>query len=355
MNTRIPLIAIALCALAPALAAAAEHREQSDQTLDLAGITALRVENARGEVDVRPGPAGSLHVSALKVARSTGARRARELAAETEVLTERLGGTLELRVRYSQHGAVRIGWRELFSGGFDAPSAHVRLSLQIPSGMSLEVKSASGDISTVDLTGPLTLESSSGDVTVIASRGPVAVTTSSGDVEGRDLRTIEARSGTGSLRFENVSGPLEARTTGGSIVVRGAADSITVRSVSGDIDVDAAPRGVVATSTGGSIDARGIARFARLSAANGDIDFELVRPIERIEVTTVTGHVSGRLANDVACRLELRTSSGEMEVLIPMELKSVSRREVVGVVGGGKAPVVLQTSAGDIELMSGGE
>lgn len=355
MNARSTLIAISLACLAPALAGAAEHREQTDQNLDLVGVTALRVENARGEVDVRPGPAGTLRVGAVKVTRASSERRARELAAETEVLTERRDGTLELRVRYSQHGAVRIGWRELFSGGFEAPSAQVRLSLQIPPGMPLEVQSASGDISTVDLTGPLTLESSSGDVTVIASRGDVKVTTSSGDLDARDLRTIEARSGSGSLRFENVSGPLNARTTSGSIVIRGAGDSVAVRSVSGDIDVDAAPRGVTATSTSGTIDVRGVARFARISSASGDVDFELVRPLERVEVTTVSGSVLGRLASDVACRLELRTSSGEMEVLIPMQLKSVSRREVVGVVGGGQAPVVLQTSAGDIELMSGGE
>lgn len=354
MNARSVHIAIALLALA-APAGAAEVREQSDQTLDLAGVTALRVENARGEVDVRPGPAGALKVSALKVTRATRESRARELAAETEVLTERDGGTLELRVRYTRREAVRVGWRELFSGGFEAPSAYVRLSLQIPPGLPLEVKSASGDVSTLDLAGPLALETSSGDVTVIGSRGPVTVTTSSGDVEGRDLSSVQARSGSGSLRFENVSGPLAARTASGAITVRGAADSVSVRSVSGDIDVNAAPRGVTASTTSGSIDARDVARFAALSAGSGDVDFALIRPLERAEVTTVTGRVSGRLAKDLACRLEMRTSSGEMEALIPMQLKSVSRREVVGVVGGGKAPVVLQSSAGDIELVSGGE
>lgn len=354
MNARSTLIAIVLAIVAPVSAGAVEHREQSDHSIDLTGITALRVENARGEIDVRPGAAGAARVSAVKVTRAGSERRARELAEETEVVTERRDGTLELRVRYAQHGSVRVGWRELFSGGFEAPSASVRLSLQIPAGLPLEVQTASGDISTVDLTGPLTLESSSGDVTVIASRGAVRVTTSSGDFDGRDLRVVEARSGSGGLRLENVAGPLNARTTSGTIVVRGAGDSVAVRSVSGDIDLDAAPRGVTATSTSGSIDARGIARFAKISSASGDVGFELVRPIERAEITTVSGRVEGRLASDVRCRLEVRTSSGEMEVLIPMELKSVSRREVVGVVGGGQAPVVLQTSAGDIEL-SGGE
>jgi DUF4097 and DUF4098 domain-containing protein YvlB len=137
--------------------------------------------------------------------------------------------------------------------------------------------------------------------------------------------------------------------------VRGAGDSLSLRSVSGDLDLDGAPRGLIAGTSSGTIDARGIAHYAEISAASGDVEVELVHPLERVEITTVTGRISGRIAEDVKCRLDLRTSSGDLEVMIPMQLKSVSRREVVGVVGGGKAPVVLQTSAGDIELMSGGE
>jgi len=357
VNARIPQIAVVLAviALAPAPSGAAEYREDSEQTLDLAGIRTLRVENARGEVDVRVGAPGSVHVAAVKVTRGTGDTRARDLARDTMVETVRKDGTLEIRVRYPQRRTIHIGWRELFSRGYESPGAEVRLTLQIPAGLPLEAHTASGSISTLDLTGPLTLQSSSGDITVIASKGPVTATSASGDIEGRDLRTLQARSGSGTIRVENVSGPLQARTTSGPIDVRGAGDSLSVRSVSGDIGVREAPVGLTASTSSGSIDARGIARFADISASNGDVEVEFVRPIERAQVQTVSGRISGRIAADVACRLNVRTSSGDLEVLVPMQLKSVSRREVVGVVGGGKAPVVLQTSAGDIELTSGGE
>lgn len=357
MNARTPQIAVALAALAlaPALARAAEYREQSDHSVDLAGVRAVRVENARGEVDVRPGPAGTVRVGAVKVTRATGERRARELAADTDVVTETKDGTLEIRVRYPQRHAVHIGWRELFSGGYESPGAQVRLTLEIPAGLALEARTASGSITVLDLTGPLTLQSASGDIAVLSTRGPVSATSASGDIEARGVRRLIARTGSGDLRIDDISGPLQARTTSGSIDVRGAADSVWVRSVSGDIGVAGAPAGLTASTSSGSIDARGVARFAEVSAANGEVGIELVRPLERAQVTTVSGRISGRLADDLKCRLEVRTSSGEMEVMVPMQLKSVSRREVVGVVGGGKAPVVLQTSAGDVELMSGGE
>jgi hypothetical protein len=341
--------------LAPALAGAATHREEGDQTIDLAGIKVLRVENARGEIDVRPGPAGSLRMTAIKIARASNSDQARGMAAATRVESERKDDTYEIKVHYSQQSAVRIGWRDLLRGHFEPPRTEVRLTLQVPAGMALRLRSASGDLSILDLTGPLTLESSSGDVTLISSRGPVEIKTSSGDVMARDTRRLEIRSASGSLRLENPGGPVAARTTSGSISVRGATDTLFVRSVSGDIDVDQAPRGLTANSSSGSIDARGVALFADVQAASGDIDIGFVRPLERAEVSTVTGRISGRLADKLACLIDLRTSSGDLEVLMPLKLRSVSRREVVGVINGGKAPIVMQTSAGDIELMSGGE
>lgn len=341
---------LAALAAAPGVAAAAVWREESDQTIPLEGLTALRVENARGEIDVRPGPAGSIRVSAVKTARSSTDDRARELASRITVETRRTADRFEIEVKYPQRSAVRIGWRDLFRGNIESPQAEVRLTLQIPPGLALALRSASADLSTLDLAGPLTIGSASGDVTVIGARGATEVSTASGDIDAKDVRRFSARTVSGSMRIENVTGALSARSTSGPITVRGAKDSVSVRSVSGNIDVDEAPRGITASSSSGSIGARGVARMASISAASGDVDLSLVAPLAGADVTTVSGRIVTRLAGDVGCRLDMRTSGGDLEVFVPLELKSVSRREIVGVVKRGKAPVVLQTSAGDIEL-----
>jgi DUF4097 and DUF4098 domain-containing protein YvlB len=343
-------VVLAALAAAPAVAGAATWREESDQTIPLEGITSLRIENARGEVDVRPGPAGSIRVTALKTARARTEARAKDLAGRTTVETRREGGRFEIVVKYPQRNAIRIGWRELVRGSVDSPQSEVRLTLQIPRELALEMRSASADLSALDLAGPLEIDTASGDVTVIGTRGAVDVATSAGSIEAKDVRGLNARTVSGSVRVENASGALHARSTSGTITVRGATDSISVRSVSGDIHVAEAPLGLTASTSSGSIDARGVARRAALTAAAGDIDVSFIAPLAGAEVSTVSGRIVGRLAAGLGCRVDMRTSGGDLEVLLPIELKSVSRREIVGVVNRGKAPVALQTSAGDIEL-----
>ncbi len=357
VNHRIPLtgVLIALALTAPATADAALHRERSEQTFELAGLAALEVDNPRGEVDVRPGAGGKLEVTAEMSARAATDARARELAAGTVVETARENGAFVIRVRYPQHATIRIGWRDLLRGELQTPHVEVRLAIEVPPELMVSLRSASGDLMITGMKGALALATASGDVTVIQSHGPATVTTSSGDVEARDVNGLQIRTASGSVRLEKVSGPLTARTTSGMITVKDAGDSLMVRSVSGDILVGRAPRGLTASTSSGSIDARDVAGYADVSAANGDVDIALARPLSRATVSTVSGRISGRLAPDLACRLELRSASGDLEVLLPLKLESVSRREIVGVVQGGKAPVVLQTSAGDIELSSGGE
>lgn len=341
---------LAALATGAATARADVWREESDQTIPLDGYARIYVENARGEIDVRPGPAGTIRITAHKTARAASESRAKDLAARTTVETRRADGRFEIEVKYPDRGAVRIGWRDLLRGGIESPQAEVRLTLQIPPDLDVQLRSASADLSTLDLAGPQRIDTASGDVTVIGARGRTEIATSSGDIEARDLRAVQARTVSGSLRFENVAGPLHAKSTSGSISVRAAKDSLAVRSVSGDIDIDGAPLGLTASTSSGRIDARGVARAVTISAASGDVDVALQAPLTRADVSTVTGRIVGRLIDDLGCRLDMKTSGGEMEVLVPLELKSVSRREIVGVVNRGGAPVVLQTSAGDIEL-----
>jgi len=348
------VIVLAASAAISAPAGAATWREQSDQTFSVERVRTLRVENTQGGIEVVPGGAGTLRVTALKTTRANGDARARTLATETVVETQRVDGAFQLKVRYPQRNTVRIGWRDLFRGELLTPRSEVQLTIEIPANVALEIHAASADVSTRDLVSSQTVDAVSGDVTVVAPRGGVVITTVSGDVDVRDARSLEVRTVSGTIDVEQASGPLSLKSSSGGVSVSGARDSIVVRSVSGDVRVDAAPRGLTANTSSGAIRAQNVAHHAMLSSASGDIEVSFAEPLLQAQVDTVSGDITGRLADRLGCRIEMRTSGGDLDMRVPFKLQSVSRREITGVVNGGRAPILLESSAGDIELLSGG-
>src|SRR3954468_13817439 len=100
-NSVVP--AILAIGLAAAPAAAETIREQSRFERDANGITSIRIENARGLVDVRPSSDGRVRIVALKVAHSVSSSVAHDLANGTIVETDLVAGEFQIRVRYPKH------------------------------------------------------------------------------------------------------------------------------------------------------------------------------------------------------------------------------------------------------------
>ncbi len=357
MNVRHLVVALAVLAALPGPSAAREDKlvERSRQVVEPRGITSVRVENARGWVKVAPSPDGRLHVTALKVTTGTSATRAAELARDTRVETSTTGGRFLVRVVYPQSQVVRVSFLRLLRGELRVPSVQVRLTLAVPPGLPLELKSTSGDFETTDLTGPQSLESTSGDVEVRGAGAAVTVATTSGDVTAAGLGAARLRSVSGDVNVEGARGPLDVRTTSGEIVVTGAADSVRVASVSGDIQVDRAPRGLDAGTTSGGVSVTGpVNGTARVRSTSGDVALELGAGARRAEVTTVSGEIDVRLAAGLRCDLTLTSTSGSLDADVPIQIRTMTRRELSGTVSGGGAPVILRSVSGDITVSGKG-
>jgi len=356
---RIPillLVAILVCPL-PLRASAARTtlREQSQLTVEARGLQGVVVQNPRGWVEIHPSADGRIHVSALKLSTASETSRAERFARLTKVETETRGASFIVRVLYPQNQTIRVDFWRFLEGEFDLPRVEVRLSLDVPPGMAVELGAASGDLKTFDLRGPQSLRTVSGEIEVRNASGPVSVVSTSGDVVGSDLARARLHSVSGDVSLDGVRGPLQIETTSGDIDVRGAADSLEFSTSSGDVRVDAAPRGIRVGTTSGDIQIDGAAAgIVRLHTISGEVHAGLERGFRGVDIRTISGDIELRVPDGLGCDMTLTTQSGSLENSMPLQVRTASHHRMVGAIAGGGPPVVLQSSSGDIAVTGGG-
>ena len=348
-------LTLVLMAARPAWAGGEVWREQSQKIVEVRGFSSLEVENSRGRVDLLPSRDGRLHITALKIVRVGSRDRAEDVARGIVVEAGPRGDRYVISVRYQQRRNIRIGLSDLFK--FDSrmfPHYEVRIAAEIPPGLAVVVRETSGDIRSEGIAGPQVLRSTSGDIEVRSAGERVEASSTSGDVRAEGVRRARMNSVSGDLVIQQVAGPLVASTSSGDLRVTGAEDSLVLSTVSGDIHTDSAPRGFRGESSSGEVVARGVSGTVRVGTASGDVTLGLREPLRGIEVSTSSGEIRLDLDPAVRCALDMRTSSGSLDVGLPMEMSSVSRRSVAGTIRGGRTPVVLRTASGDITVMGGG-
>lgn len=380
-----------LLGVSPAAAERGVLREQSDQTVEIKGFKSLEIINSRGRVDLVPSPDAKLHVTALKIVRVGKTERAEAVARGIVVETGIQDDRYVVEVRYQKRHNIRISFWDLFRvDGVNLPRYEVRITAQVPKGLPISVRGSSGDIRSEGLAAAQVLRSTSGDIEVFSAAGPLEVSSSSGDVTVTGVREAKVKSVSGDVVVHQATGPLKASTSSGGvsvadargelsistvsgdvqvrqvagalrastssggISVTGARDSLSLSTVSGDIEADAAPRGLEAGTSSGAVDVRGVTGMVKVGTVSGDVRLSLREPLRGVEAGTTSGEIRLALDSAVGCSLDMRTTSGTIEVEQPMQMKNISRRSVSGVIRGGKTPVVLHTTSGDITVVGAG-
>lgn len=338
---------------APAHADRALLTQTSQRDFDAAGLRVLRVENPRGVTRVEPSADGRVHLVAHKLVRASGADRER-LARDTQVEAGREGDAIAVRVRYPQGPALRITFFELFSG-LETPRVQVEITVQVPSGLEVDLRSSSGDLQTRGLAGTQRLATTSGDILVEEASGTVTANATSGDIEASGLALARIRSASGDIGVSGATRTLVINTTSGNIQVDGARDSLRIESVSGDIDLDGAAGPVTLGTTSGEVQARGVVGPLVASTSSGDLDLGTTPGFSRAEVSSVSGDVTLDVPRTFAGAVELQTSSGTLEVSLPVQVRSVTRRALRGTIGSGNGRLLLKSASGDLHVTSGGQ
>src|SRR5262245_5974110 len=351
MKPREAWLVLALCAV-PGLAVADQAwREQSRRTIPAAGIEQLVVENARGRIEVHPSRDADLHVTALKIARANSESEARTIASAATVQLRKDGKRYVIRVRYPQKESVHVN----FWDGFDLsmPRLEVRLSVDVPSALAVQLISSSGDLFTYDLSGVQRLKATSGDVSVEGASGSVDVTTSSGDVSLTDARAVRAGTSSGDVEVVGKSTALQISTASGDVSIEDMADSVKVETTSGDVSVESAGQTAMVSTSSGEVHLGEGAGRVSISTVSGEIHAGVAMPLREAAISTSSGDIRVGLATDVGCTIEMRTSSGSLDIDVPVRTQTLTRRLVTGVVRDGAAPVKLRSVSGSIAVVSG--
>ena len=347
----------ALAVLTAPAGSSVRHTERSDQVVDAARIRTIEVGNPRGDVEIGPSPDGQIHVTALKICRGRDDAEAKRLAAQLSVTAGVQGDRYVIQVTYPKRVDIKVSFWDLFSGHADSDdfgqSHEVKLLLQAPTAIALELSSVSGDLASHGFTGTQRLRSTSGDCTVDAAGGTLDVETVSGDASVRGLGRAQVRTTSGDIR-STLSGPVDARAVSGDIDIEGVADSLVLASTSGDISVEKAPKSVSASTASGSIEILTAGGSVAARSTSGDVSVTRGGMLAGANVSSTSGSVELGLLPGLDASLELTTGSGEIECDVPVVLLGHGRQSMNAKYGRGGAPVKAHTVSGDLHVTSGG-
>jgi DUF4097 and DUF4098 domain-containing protein YvlB len=359
---RIPLIIclaalFGLSALSAPAGSSVRHTERSDQVVESAGIRTIEVGNPRGDVEIGPSPDGRIHVTALKICRGRDDAEAKRLAAQLSVTAGVQGDRYVIKVTYPRRVDIKVNFWDLFSGHADSDdfgqSHEVKILLQAPTALALELSTVSGDLASHGFNGSQRLRSTSGDCTVDATGGTLDVETVSGDARVRGLGRAQVRTTSGDI-LSTIAGPLEARAVSGDIDVQGVSDSLVLTSTSGDISVEHAPKSVSASTSSGTIEIVSASGSVAVRSTSGDVSVAIGGQLSGASVSSTSGSVELGLLPGLDASLELTTASGEIECDVPVVLLGHGRQSMNAKYGRGGAPVKAHTVSGDLHVTSGG-
>ncbi|HMK31626.1 MAG TPA: DUF4097 family beta strand repeat-containing protein [Terriglobales bacterium] len=311
------------CTLLPALA---DSRAEGsfDRTLSVSGPVDLDVETGSGSIEIRSAAASSVVI----------------------------------------HGHIRVSGWSWFGG--DSGDRVTRLEKNPPieqNGNSIRIGrihdwdlrqniSISYVIETPAQT-RVTLQSGSGSQTVVGVNGPVHAKTGSGSVRIEQARSdVEASTGSGSIDLNEIHGGVRANAGSGSIRAQGVAGSFRGSTGSGHIELAQTAPGYVDAETGsGSLRLENVQGNLHASTGSGSITAG-GQPSGSWELRSGSGTISVKVPNDARFDLYAHTSSGSLQLDVPVEVQGeISKKEIRGKVrGGGNFALNVHTGSGNIRI-----
>lgn len=222
---RLAVLIVALLCSGSLLAWDCRYEKDIDQTLDLSGSEMLTIKAA----------AGSLEVSGVEGS-GEAVIRGRVCVSKEEWLDEssvELDGGRQAEISVVLPDAS--GW-SLTGNSY----ASIDLEIDVPAGISLDIRDSSGDMEVRDL-GTVRIKDSSGDIEIENIAQSVTLSDSSGDIDLEDIQgdVIVENDSSGHIRGEAIEGSVRIiRDSSGDIRFSDVGQDFTVeRDSSGDIVV----------------------------------------------------------------------------------------------------------------------
>lgn len=281
-NLRTAILAVLVVVGLPGLAAA------FDKTVPAKGLTDVAVHTLSGQVDLIGWDKAEVKVEWTE----DDANRQPHVSAD--------------------NGRLRIGGDPKQDRGLTAD-----LKVRLPRGLRVEVKTISGDLKVIGLTGGARLKSISGEVDAVDCRGGLTIKTVSGDVD-----------------LQKVSGDVEVKSVSGEVdLVEVDAPLLEVKTVSGDIDH------------------RGPLFKVRVTSHSGEVRLQgALKPGADLRAKSFSGDLSLLLPADSAFDLNAGTRSGGVQCDFELSGGERKSNDVSGRVGPGGAELDLSSFSGEIRI-----
>jgi len=170
----------------------------------------------------------------------------------------------------------------------------------------------------------------------------LSVQSVSGDI---DLRNINATglSSVESCKLKSVSGDL--------FLPDGQYDSLVASTVSGNILAGStAARSVEVKTTSGDIRFDSVTGLINAKTVSGNISARIAEISGRIDLHTVSGDIDLNIPADSDISVSFSTVSGDFRTDAPIETTQSHDKGVEGTLGTGKHPVTIATTSGNVRL-----
>ncbi len=161
---------------------------------------------------------------------------------------------------------------------------------------------------------------------------------------------LDASSGSGDLRIQDLGGSLKANTGSGSINANGVTGRVVLETGSGEIRADLHSASDVRAETGsGGIHLQGVDGALFAETGSGDIEIG-GQPGSNWKIETGSGSVTLNTGN-AHFTLDASTGSGDVRSDPPISTHgSLERHHIQGDINGGGPTVRVQTGSGDIRI-----
>ncbi len=242
---------------------------------------------------------GRVTIDAVKTVRGSHREEAEEVADHIEIHVTSDNNSVKIETNYLKMIDRKPSfWSKIFGTSSNNSYGMVDYHISVPSRTSVTINSMEALIELSSLEGEMNITNSSGATHGEYLFGPITISQPVGEV---DLKWIE-----GDVRVKSTSSRISIQQT------RGAVD---VATYSGSVKVQT----------------------------------QLDSP-KNYYVETMSGSVDFTVPTYSAGVLHIETKSGEIKSDIPIAIKSVSRRRLVGEFGGGGPTISIYSTTGDVDI-----
>jgi len=319
----------ALLLLASAATASALTEENVNEKRDVSPGGKLVVDVDFGTVEVAPGQANTVAVTAVRRVSLSDSAREKEFLAAAPITVTKDGNTVTVRARRPKNDK---GWSW---GG--SSKVEGRYTITVPESFNVQLATSGGSITASGLNGETQADTSGGSLSFSHLRGPLVGNTSGGSIKVDDCTgAIQIDTSGGKIEVTGGSGTVSANTSGGSIAVSNFGGEAKVKTSGGSLRLENVRGEIRGETSGGSIAA------TVPSPVPGDVRLE-----------TSAGRIEISLPSNAAMNVDAETSMGRVTSDLPVAVQGRQERDRLhGTINGGGKQLVLRTSAGGINLTS---